>query len=501
MSGLLLLVYAGQLSLGHWQTDEFRYFTNQRLHGAREVVARLAAWPRPFSELLIYLYGQTVLAAGKPLVGEALALLWAGLVAGMVLAARASLRPSPFRLATSVCLGIVSMVFLMETYPITEMFYWPVSSVAYLPTIDVIVALLFLMNDKSEPRRRLWCGIALTVAATSHEIGAAFAIGVAVAGASRAVLSRGRVAAPRRRMIAVVAGSAWWLVPGMIGLTIIGGVALYRSAYVDLGADTKPYTGHLMASALAAGRQLSIDFVTTGDSGASFAAIAGAVATKSLFAIGFALVWLRLGDVRLGFWRLAFAFGLVVSAFFSLAAAFYHYGDLCCERQSTIRHWLIDLLWILAAAGILSRLNGWPITRRSWPLLRRIGPGVLTVSSFPVIFQLGGTREDFRLLSLSRQARAHTWASGQQHGTDRMTFYLPPDKPGMLVHGTSQPLDTYVVASNSPPFIAEVARFFGKFFVTTCQRWQTDKSWLYDGNFIPACPPHAGPPDIVFNSH
>ncbi len=81
-----------------------------------------------------------------------------------------------------------------------------------------------------------------------------------------------------------------------------------------------------------------------------------------------------------------------------------------------------------------------------------------------------------------------------------MVFYLPPDSPQMLVHGTSERLGTYTTLGNAPELISAIGLFFGKSVVTTCQPWQSDKSWLYNGRFIPACPPHAGPPDIVYNS-
>ena len=47
--------------------------------------------------------------------------------------------------------------------------------------------------------------------------------------------------------------------------------------------------------------------------------------------------------------------------------------------------------------------------------------------------------------------------------------------------------------------VGAVGRFFGKTTVIVCEPWQTEKSWLLRGQFIPACPPHGGKPDIVYD--
>ncbi len=232
-----------------------------------DYTCRLAHFPSCSSTCMARLY----LTLGRPLVTEVLALLWSGLVAGMVLAARAGLKPSPLRLATAFSLAMGLMVFVMTTNPITEMFFWPVASLAYLPTVGGAVALLFLLDDEPEPQRRLWCCFTLMVAAVSHEIGAALAIGVAIAGTSRVLIaSRGSVALRPRRLIAGLPGNVWWLLPGLVGLAVMAGLVMFRSANIDLGSNTKPYTGHLTSSALAAARQLAIHVVTTGDFGAWF---------------------------------------------------------------------------------------------------------------------------------------------------------------------------------------------------------------------------------------
>ena len=176
----LLVMYAAQTGLGHWQVDEFQYFTDHRANGWNAYFKRFYVSPRPLSELFIYVYGTAVLAFNRDLVPEALMVLWGGSLLGIVAAAWATLGRPPARLLAATTLGIAPMIFVMQISPVTEMFYWPVATVAYVPTVAAITALLFLLGEEPSPARRRCCCTALLVSALSHEIGAALAIGFAV---------------------------------------------------------------------------------------------------------------------------------------------------------------------------------------------------------------------------------------------------------------------------------------------------------------------------------
>ena len=480
VSIILLLIYVGQSGLGRWQVDEFRYFADQRTHGIFALLNRLHDSPRPLSEALIWLYGWVVLQFHRPFVRAALLLLWGGLVAASIGAAWASLNRSPGRLAAAASLGLAPMVFAMQTGPVTELFYWPVAAVAYLPMLAGAGALLFLLAGELTPRRKRWCLAALLLCALSHEIGAALAIGFALAVALHAVTRRG-----------AVAWEAWWMVPAAAGLAVMAGLVLFRSHNIDLGADAKPYHGRLLASAAASLRQLPLDVAAAGDAGGWVAGVG--LGRRIVFAAGFALVWLRAGRVRPG-WLAAFGFGLSVAVFFSLLAAYYHYGDLCCERQAAARGWLIDLGFVLAAVAVLARWPGHAAQRFGW-----LGPLLLAASLLPMPTRMRAIRADYGVLAMAEQAKGRTWASGLAAGHGGMLFYLPPDSGGMLVHGTSEPVATYELARGAPDLLDAAGRFFDKSAVTTCLAWQGDKSFLINGRFIPACPPHDGPPDIVWN--
>lgn len=473
---LVVAVYGSQVGLGRWQSDEYNLFAAERHWNWPYMLARLSYSPRPVSELLIFLYGQAVAGWHRPLMTECLGGLWAGSI-GCVVAASA-LGAGRARAAAGPALALSFFAFVLVTNQVTEAFYWPASALAYMPTIAGPAAALFLLAGAPTPARLALAGLALLAAALSSEVGAAIAIGVA--GAASCLAVWGRVT-PRRTDL-------WWAVPGAAGLWVMGEIVRHRATVDELGASARPTTGHLLASIGAAARQMAIDVVHAG----AGVAIPAAVAAKILFVAGFALVAARFAGARPGRWSAALACGLFVGAFFSLFAAFYHYGNDCCERQATTREALLDLFLVVAATALLariavSRVPGW------------LGPVLLAASLFPFAWRVGALRADAANYRFAVDSRAKTWGSAADAGSGTMKFFLPPDAAGMLIRGTWQPPGTYALAQGAPDMLGAVGRFFGKSTVIVCQPWQTEKSWLLRGQFIPACPPHGGKPDIVYD--
>lgn len=494
-AAVIIAAYVGQLDLARWQTDEFGLFADLRESGWGAFTRRMLYAPRPFSEAVLALYGTVVNLVLMPLAFPFLAMLWAGVTGLGALAARSVLPPSPHRLLAALALPAALFAFVLTTNEVTEVFYWPMSAAAYLPVAGAATVLLFLLSRRcGASGHGLWnrsgCCAALLVAAGSNEMGAALAIGFAAAAAVDAA------ARPGGARIEALRAGLWWALPGIVGLTVLYSIASHRLNVVELGSDTQPYTGRLLASMGMTLRQSVLDVL--GGYGASTPqAMLAALASKLLFAFGFAAVWRgagRDGGVP-GRWHGVLAASLIASAGFSILAAYYHYGTLCCERQATTRFWLVDLLLILAAAWGLARWR-WArllLDRRAW-----LAPALLAVALHPVFSRIGGLRQDYALLNLAREGAAKTWQSGLKPGTAAMEFYLPPDENGMLVRGTSQNLATFHTRDGAPDLIRELGRFFQKTVIVTCQPWQNEKSWLLNGQFIPSCPPRDGPPDVVY---
>jgi hypothetical protein len=270
-------------------------------------------------------------------------------------------------------------------------------------------------------------------------------------------------------------------------------VVLVRAHGVKPGAEAEPLAGHLVASLGIGLRQFLLDMAAGDAADAALPVMLTAVATKLLFALGFAGIWRQADpDGRgPGRWHAALAIALGVAALFSLAAAYDHYGSPCCERQATTRSWFGDLLLIMAMAWLLARWRGW--RRVAW-----LSPALLTVSLYPVLFDLHGLERDYANYGWAVDGRVRTWRSAQQPGTEQMEFYMPPDEATMLVHGYGQSIGTFRIGPETPEQVAAIGRFFGKAVVVTCEPWQKSESWLIYGQFFPACPPHDGPPDKVF---
>ena len=478
-AGAVVAAYAGQLGLGRWQTDEYTYFRDERLAGLRALAARLPVSPRPVSELLIHLYGRAVLALDRPLIVTCLGLLWAATLAFLLLAARRALEPGRGRRLLSAALVLSFIAFVLTTNPVTEVFYWPVAAFAYMPTIAGALAAVLLLGGRPEAGRRRWCGAALLLAACSHEIGAAVAIGLALGAGTAALAARAR---PTIRDL-------WWIAPALAGLGVMLALVLFRTGRFELGSEGRATTGNMLASLAATVRHLGRDVLTPGDGTPA----SQALAARLLFATGFALTWVRFGQARAGRWLAALALGLFTGAFFSLLAAYFHYGSDCCERQATTRQALIDLLFVIGATALLGRAATSPLP--GW-----LGPVLLAASLFPFAHRLPAIGEDLANYHLAVEARRKTWASGEAPGAAAMKFFLPPDANGMLIRGTSETIATYAVGSDrTPGMLTAAGRFFGKTTVIACEPWQTSQSWLLRGHFIPACPPHGGPPDIVYD--
>ena len=475
---LCLAAYAGQLGLGHWQADEYLLFTALRVDGWQALLRRLAASPQPFSEALLALYGAAVLGFGASLVVPFLAALWAGTLGCAVLAARSGLPPSDQRLAVAVVLAGALFAYVLATNDVTEVFYWPATAAAYLPTAGSAVVLLFLLSAPLDARRRRGCGAALLVAAASSEMGAAMAVGFAVAAASASALGG------RRRLVEALRDGAWWVSPGLFGGVVLS-LAVAHIAGSGVGIGFAPLAVGL--------RQLVVGMAASDGTDATAAASVVALAAKLLFALGFAAVWqqAKAAGAVLSRWHAALAAALAASALFSVAAAYGHGGTLCCERQATTRFWFMDLLAIMAAAWALTR---WP----SWRRAAWLPPSLLALSLYPALFNLHGLSRDYANMRWAIASRVQTWRSAAQSGTDQMEFYMPPDEMGMMIRGYAQPIGSFRVGPEAPESVAAIGRFFGKDIVVTCQPWQTRESWLINGRFIPACPPHDGPPDRVF---
>ncbi len=450
IASVVILAYSGLVLAGRWQDDEYLLYS-----------------PRPLSEFLLALYGQAVLLWHKQLIGPVLALLWSGLLMSVFASARATGRRGldGSLVAWTVTAGLAC--HWLTTNPVSEMFYWPMAAAAYLPIVAAATVLVLLVGRRTGGYRGPCC-VALLVAGLTSEIGAALAIGFACCGLLVALAQQrgpGRRAERRWRLY-------WWLVPGLVALGVMVALAAYRAGVNEPIAQGGRYAGRLGASIAASVAELSREAF-----GHPFV-----LATRAGLAVGV------IGLLRLvGFdaerrWSFACAAALLAACFFSLVAAYDHYGGLCCERQQALRGCLLDLAFISVAAGLIGHTAG-VLTRRA----ALVPLAFLLMSLTSVLPRLNGLAKSYSLLHWSLDSRHRSWSSGERSGNS-MVFYLPPDTPGELVRGTALPVGVYSPSSSAPALVDAVAGFFDKQQVRVCQAWQTGRSWIINGTFIPACP-------------
>ncbi len=251
--------HAGLIPMGRWQVDEYRLFTTLRQFGAGALPVRLLYSPRPFSEFLIFLYGEAVLHLHRPLVTSFLAVVWTGLIASTGLAAYTALPRSAWRLPLALAFTFALVATALTGADVTEAFYWPVAAAAYMPTLAAGLCLFFLTDHPMNRRRRAMSGTALAVAAGSTEVGAAFALCFALTIAAERLWA---VLRHRIRPVAALSASAWWLIPGVIGLLVLLAILRLRYGLDELGAANARYTGHDAAAVFAALRELAAELTS-----------------------------------------------------------------------------------------------------------------------------------------------------------------------------------------------------------------------------------------------
>jgi hypothetical protein len=419
------LAYAGLLPRSRWQGDEYLDFAVFREQGWRLIEYRLLHWsPRPVAELLLGLYATAVNGLHRPLAASCDALLWAGLMAACVVPAWFG-APRPPRLF----LGLAFFCLFLLGHGVSEVFFWPAGGVAYLPTLAGAVWLFWSVAD----RRRAAAACALVLAAWSSEMGMLLVLAFCLC----AGLARFRAGWP----------GLWWLLPGAIaaGLAAIllaGGRVAAATISTESATQHHPWAS-LIAAVPASGAEL----LAIGHQ---------SLAAKLAILIGFrwsALAWRR--PPGQGVELAALGVALLGAAFISVAAAFFQFGDLCCERHETMRECYLVLA--MAAFGAASA-SFWP---RPAPAPWCVKLPVLAICLSLFVASLPQIAAAYRLVPQAIRARAATWHSGMSAGTQDMVLTLGP-VGGLIGNGEFLAPGTIAQRKGAPWYIDGVLQFFGK---------------------------------------
>jgi hypothetical protein len=454
VAGAIFVAYAGLIPLGQWQADEFNYFASLQQGLLPAFLARLQWSPRPVAELLLGAYGTAANHAHRPLTALLLAPLWTALLLSAL-----AVPLHEYRRRVSIYLATIALLAgFLTGGPIFEVFYWPAAAVAYLPTLSATLwlVLLTLGGGSSSPSMRRAILACLIIAALTSEVGAIFVACYCAMQAGVAILLR----LSRRQTLVTWHLQLGWILPGILAVGVLLASASNRLIVVEESTVASASLNHPAASALFAARRLLEEILgfAAGVPRAS-SALAGFLASL-LLAMGFALLWSRAssGNRYVRREALIIVAALVVAAWVSLAASYYHFGHAGGQRYETLRRcWM---LLVFAAIAVIAcgseRCRPICLRMQAW----RLGP----------IFLLAGVLLPWHASPLLREYSgyhtttacvAQTFKSGFASGP--AMIFLVPRFGGVLTPATLAPGSYSPSAPHTEyDFAAYILRYFSK---------------------------------------
>ncbi|MBS1104112.1 hypothetical protein JK202_14040 [Gluconobacter sp. Dm-62] len=415
---LVIALQAAILPAAVWQGDEYDYFANIREHGLSFLSDRLLHWsPRPFSEIAVFAYGTVVNAVHRPLAWIFLALTWlfsAGVA--FVPFLRRSHAPFPARLLIAVSIAAIFML----GHPSADLFYWPMGTVAHLPVLAAACGLILLRISESLSARAE--ALLLTLALTSSEAGVFF--GMLWLGMRGIEILSERPAVPLRE-------AKWLALPTGIGFCVAAAM-IFNHRMGGSGFPFTPTHGHIKASLAAAPGPFLNTLIALQpnemSSGSLFtgAAIASGLILKAVLTGAFTTLFMTCG-IRPPLRTLIVpAVALAGTMYLTVAAAFYAFGFLCCQRHETFRLDLSILLILLLSAGLSTVLSkalksATGDRQRATTLQICALAGLLLFTGWTMRWRLSDLSLALAGLPLEETAHHRIWASGLSAGPD-MTY-------------------------------------------------------------------------------
>jgi hypothetical protein len=281
-------------------------------------------------------------------------------------------------------------------HPVTEVFYWPFATVAYLPTLAAALLLLTLDWGGQIERRSgdTWTFIALMVAAASSEVGALFSAIYIVL-----LMTGGNLPHIRRHFIFTI---PLLLSAAVLYFQFTGRVAAGGEVFGD-----PSIAHHALATLGVVAKHLSFELLK-GDSGhhGSSLLLSG-LATKLLFFCGVYAVMSVGKDSSASTQRrrLILALAALATAALTYAAAFYNFGSPCCERHATMRQEYVFIAIGSTASYLAAR---WPNRTRRYAGLLLLGAVLIPlVTAFPKL------KTEYANYTAIRRSDNNTWRSGR----------------------------------------------------------------------------------------
>ena len=458
----VVVAFLGLIGLGRWQLDEYVDFYRMR-SGLPYVLERLRWSPRPISEPLYYLYGWLVNTLHRPLILPFLAAFWTLFLFAGGFTFRQTLREHRSQRAwNQLLIALTLMALFLAGGHLSEVFYWPAGTVAYLPTLSATLLLFLQILDGklSTPRGRLTGAICLTIAAGSSEAGATFALCyILMRGARRGLaFIRSRQSAGERAPL------FWLTVPAIMAALVLMAVRMNRFRAAEAPTLVRhSIAGHPLLSLIAGFEEMVIEFIGRGmlartakqyphpatwfHLGPRFLLqmlLGSRIPMEILLVLGVGLWYSRFErpsrELSASIIEICGAF--MAASLFTIAAANLHFGVTCCDRHEVLREcWTVMTMTglVILFAGRFSGSTG-----AALDLGRTSAPLLLCVA----VYSLGFMRPLIRTYHIYKPvyaASGENFASGFRATTDPMNFWVVPSagiiseeilSPGVFAKGS-----------------------------------------------------------------
>jgi hypothetical protein len=437
---LIILAYAGLISLGRWQLDEYSEFYRMRV-APLDLFGRLRWSPRPISEPLFWMYGWAVNQFHHRLIAPFLGLLWLILLAATLYTPVQRLSERSRRVWPGLLVSLTLVALAVSGGDATEVFYWPAGSVAYIPTLAATL-LLFLQTVDGRLNTKQGCilaAVCLIIAAGSSEAGATFVFCYGLIQIFQRIVEtwRNRTTANRRPL-------AWCVVPFTLAGAVLVIVRTNRFHATEL-AVTHPALGHPIRSLIEGAKEMVIEIIGRNmlantyhqypdphlwfHSGLRlpFEMLVGShLWMELLLVISVAFLWSTVERPAKQTVRqiLEVCTAFLGAALLTIAAANLHFGVTCCERHELLR----ESWWNMILVGLAIGGTAWisDMLRQRLARFTSLATLMLPLAVLSLSFT-GPLSRTYRNYALLRKATVQNEESSFQKDKDSMLFLVLPE--------------------------------------------------------------------------
>jgi hypothetical protein len=466
---LIVLAYVGLIPLGHWAPDEYATLGEYSRDGWPALAQRLIEWsPRPFSELLLFVYAKLVDLYKAPLIEHVLGALWfvlgTCLLAGPMLLRGEAVSRQLRRQATALALGLLCLLLL--AHPVGEMFYWPQAAIAYLPVVSGVsmTAWSFVLVGSSSKKTRYAISLALCIAALSAEVGAMFVALFCSLVFAWVLLVRSLQSVKVREAQEL----SFLIMPFVSALGVAVAIAFGRFESADEIFGDPNVAHHIVPALTESVKRYLLELLSISGTGLQPKHLLVGTVVKASFFIGAYGTMLpvvatqkasRYDRQLLALLGVA-CFGTV---FLVLASAYYQFGSVCCERHGTFRQ-VLTFLGLFSFAAVLAGLRAAPEIGEQRNFATSKSLILLGVSvAIPALYSVRAVASDYKNFAVYRQVQRTNWESGLAAGK-HLVFNTPPY--GSVYGGVGFPDGTHTVADDNGWMIRSILTYFNKESVT-----------------------------------